>query len=252
MSLDGLTGSAFGFLLVVFRTGALFSVAPAWGDGFVPKQVRIGMAVAASVPLFLGAGSPHVALPETLSGVVVLAVAETVLGLLGGLCARMVLQAANGAGSMAGISIGLGFASLISADGAQSTVVSELLMLLTLGLAVALGVHRDAISWLSHSFVLFPPAASLDLVPLLNRVLRYCLFSILLAVRLGFPIVAASLLGHIAVGIGSRVAPQINLANLGFTISILTGGLALYLVAPAAAALAAQATVASFQTFQGP
>jgi flagellar biosynthetic protein FliR len=252
VNLDGLMGSAFGFLLVVFRTAALFSVAPVWGEGFVPKRVRLGMAVAVSVPLYLGAGSPHVALPETLFGVFALAAAETVLGLLGGMCARLVLQAVNGAGSMAGISIGLGFANLITPDGAQSTVVSELLVLMTLGLAVALGVHRDAVSWLSHSFVLFPPAASLDLAPLLNRMLRYCLFSILLSVRLGFPIVAASLLGHVAVGIGSRVAPQINLANLGFTISILTGGLALYLVAPAAAALAAQATVASLQTFQGP
>jgi flagellar biosynthetic protein FliR len=66
-------------------------------------------------------------------------------------------------------------------------------------------------------------------------------------VRLAFPVLAAVLLGHACMGVMSRMAPQLNLSNVGFSIAILAGGLGVYLAAPGVAELAARAAVAAFQ-----
>jgi flagellar biosynthesis protein FliR len=46
-------------------------------------------------------------------------------------------------------------------------------------------------------------------------------------------------------GVLSRSAHQLGLGNVGFTISILAGGSAFYLVAPAGAEIAARAAIAA-------
>jgi flagellar biosynthesis protein FliR len=51
------------------------------------------------------------------------------------------------------------------------------------------------------------------------------------------------LVGHVVMAGMSRSAPQLNLGTLGFSVAILAGGGAFYLVAPAAAELAARAAV---------
>jgi flagellar biosynthetic protein FliR len=65
-------------------------------------------------------------------------------------------------------------------------------------------------------------------------------------VRLGFPVVAAATAGHLLMGVVSRAAPQLNMNTLGFSVTLLSGGGALYLVAPTLARIAAQQAVASF------
>jgi flagellar biosynthesis protein FliR len=44
----------------------------------------------------------------------------------------------------------------------------------------------------------------------------------------------------------NRAAPQLNIANIGFTIALLAGGAAFYLIAPGAAVMAAQAARTAF------
>jgi flagellar biosynthetic protein FliR len=79
------------------------------------------------------------------------------------------------------------------------------------------------------------------------RTIGQAVLAMALAVRLAFPVLAAVLLGHAAMGLTSRLAPQLNLSNVGFSVAILAGGLGIYLAAPTIAELAARAAVAAFQ-----
>jgi flagellar biosynthesis protein FliR len=60
------------------------------------------------------------------------------------------------------------------------------------------------------------------------------------------PILAAVLAAYAITGILTRTAPQLSLSNVGFSIAILAGGGALYLVVPHAAELVARTTIAAF------
>ncbi|HTN51903.1 MAG TPA: flagellar biosynthetic protein FliR [Anaeromyxobacter sp.] len=240
--------TVYGFALLLFRTAALCATAPVLGARVVPARIRLSIAVALAFAVFAGAGAPAVPPPASLAGLAGAAALETGQGLLAGLAARWMLDAALGAGHLAGISAGLGFSHLLDPiTGADSSAVSETIFVVAQGCAVALGAHREAVGWLVRSTVAFPPGAPFDLSALALRTAGEAAVSAGLAVRLAFPVMAAVLVGHLFMGSLNRLAPQLSLQNVGFSVAILAGGLALYLAAPGAAELAARAAVAAFQ-----
>jgi flagellar biosynthetic protein FliR len=239
--------AAWGFVLVLFRTAALLASAPVTGSTPVPARIRLGLSVAVAFAAFAGAGSPAVPPPETLGGLLFPAAAETAIGLAAGLSARLVLEAAGAAGSMAGLSMGLGYGQLVDpTSGAASSATGEVFALLALAVAVGLGLHREAIAWLCRSVIALPPGGAVDPVALARTVVAQAILSVGLAVRIAFPILAAITFGHVGLAVIGRTAPQVNLQSLGFSVAILCGGGALYLVAPGAAAMAARAALAAF------
>jgi flagellar biosynthesis protein FliR len=138
--------------------------------------------------------------------------------------------------------MGLGFGAQ-AGTGSGSPVVSQLVRLVALAALVGTGGHRQIIAWLYGSLRAFPVGAELDFARLTQTCIGYGLLSVALAVRVAFPIVAASLLGHAAMAIASRAAPQVNLQSIGFSTSILAGGSALYFAAPLIAQGVANATM---------
>ncbi len=102
-------------------------------------------------------------------------------------------------------------------------------------------------AWLARSVAVWPPGNHAELGTLAWHTVGQAVVAIALAVRLAFPILGAVLVGHLVMGLLTRMAPQLNLSNVGFSIAILAGGIALYLTAPSIAELAARAAIASFQ-----
>jgi len=119
------------------------------------------------------------------------------------------------------------------------------LSMIALGAMLASGLHRELVAWLCRSVIHVPPGASLDIAPLANAVVTHALSAIGLAVRMAFPVMAAVTFGHVALGVVGRTAPQLNVSSLGFSITILAGGGALYMTAPAIAEMAARAATAA-------
>jgi flagellar biosynthetic protein FliR len=239
---------AYGFALVLLRTTALCATAPILAARVVPARIRLAIAFALALSVFAGAGSPPVPPPQSLFGLAAAGAQEALLGLLAGLAARWALDAALAAGHLAGLSAGLGFSALIDPiTGAESTAVSQTLFVVAQGVAVALGVHREAVAWLARSVATWPPGTQADLSALAQAAVSQAVLSTALAVRLAFPVLGAVLLGHLLMGLLTRMAPQLNLSNVGFSIAILAGGLALYLTAPSVAEYAARAALAAFQ-----
>ncbi len=239
-------GSAWACGLLLLRTAGLLLTAPVLSARVVPSRVRIALAVLLAWAAWTGAGAPSAPPPEHLGSLAAAAAAETAHGMLAGLAARFVLQAALSAGHLASMSMGLGFGALLDpASGAESNTLSELVYTSAQAGAVALGIHREAVGWLARSAIAFPPGSDLSLRELMLKVIWETTGSAALGARLAFPMLAAVLVGHVLMaGIG-RTAQQLNLGTVGFSIAILAGGGALYLVAPGAAEMAARAAVAA-------
>jgi flagellar biosynthetic protein FliR len=245
---DASLAAAWGFALVLLRTAGLAMTAPLLSARFVPTRIRLALSLALAFAVWQGAGAPAVSPPAALGALAVSAAAETALGVVGGLGARWALEAALGAGHLAGLSTGLGFGALIEpASGAESGAIAELVSVLAQGAAIAAGLHREAIAWLARGVMAWPPGGPLPLSELATRAIGQGTLAIAIAVRMAFPILAAAILGHALTSLLGRLAPQLSLQNVGFSIAILGGGLALYLTAPAAAELAARAAAMAFQ-----
>jgi flagellar biosynthetic protein FliR len=228
------------------RTLGLFMTAPILAARTVPARVRLGLGLAVSFAVWSGAGAPAVPVPEGLWPLATGAVAETALGALTGFAARMVLDAALAAGQLMSLSSGIGFGALVDpASGAESNAVSQLLFVTAQASAIGLGLHREAIAWLARSAQAFPPGGPLALKELAMRAIWQGAGATALSVRIAYPVLAAVMVGHLVLGVLGRTAPQLGLGNVGFALGILAGGGAFYLVAPAAAEIAARAAIAA-------
>lgn len=230
----------FGFLMVLFRASALCATAPLFGMKTVPTRLRMMLAVVLAYAAFAGAGFPLFS--GGTSALVAGAVVETIIGLSAGLAARFALDAAASAGHMIASSIGLSFgASLDPLHGTESTAVSEFLSLIALAALLTAGIHREVVAWLCRSVITMPPGSAVDIAPLASVVVTQALASVVLAVRMAFPVMAAVTFGHVALGVIGRTAPQLNISSVGFSVTILAGGGALYMTAPTIAEMAARA-----------
>ncbi len=238
---------AIGFFLVLVRCTSLIMVAPVFSARTIPALVRMGFSVPIAVAVYTGAGMPAFGgwerLPDLFSAVAMV----VVMGIGAGLCARFAIDAAVAAGSAIGVAMGVSFGSLLDPlHGAESSATGDLLSFLTMAVALAAGLHREAIAWLCRSLREAPPGSDISMATLATRVIADGTESFALAVRLAFPVLAAVTLGHLGLGVLGRAAPQLNLSNIGFTVALVAGGVAFYLVAPGAAVLAAQAARTAF------
>jgi flagellar biosynthetic protein FliR len=244
-----LTPTLFGFLLVLFRSAALCMTAPLLAMKAVPQRVRMGLAVALAFAAFAGAGFPRFA-PAAGAGVgplVAGAAIETALGLIAGLSAQLAIDAAQAAGQMASVAMGLSYGSVLDPlHGADSTAIAELLSLLSVASLVVSGAHREAVAWLCRSVIEVPPGSAPDVAALAGAFVTQAIGAVALAVRMAYPILVAVTFGQIALGIVGRTAPQLSISSIGFCVTILAGGGALYVLAPPIAELAARTAAASF------
>ena len=238
---------ALGFFLVLVRCTSLIMVAPIFSARTIPSLVRLGFSVPVAVAVYVGAGMPTFGGWERLPDLFAAVAMEVVLGIGAGFCARFAADAAQGAGSAIALAMGMSYGSEIDPlHGAQSSAISDLLAFLTMAAALAAGLHREAIAWLCRSVREVPPGADVPLATIATRVIADGTESFALAVRLGFPMLAAATLGHLGLGLLNRAAPQLNLSHIGFSVALVAGGVAFYLVGPKAAVLAAQAASTAF------
>jgi flagellar biosynthetic protein FliR len=238
---------AIGFFLVLVRCTSLFMVAPIFSAKTIPALVRMGFSVPIAVAVFIGAGSPVFAGWEQPALLIPAVVMELIIGASAGLAARFAIEASMAAGSAIAIAAGVSFGSVIDPlHGAESSAMGDILSFITMAVALAMGLHRDAVVWLCRSVQETPPGSDFSVATIANRVISDGAASFALSVRLAFPVLAAVTLGHLGLGLINRAAPQFNLANIGFTVALLAGCGAFYLVAPSAAVMAAEAARTAF------
>jgi flagellar biosynthetic protein FliR len=237
-------GLAYGFALVLVRTAGLVTAAPLFGLKNAPVQARIGLSFGLALVTYLAAGAGPVPLPPHLGALAVDVLLETLLGVFAGLAVHFVFEAAAIAGQLAAQTMGLGFgATLDASSGAESTALGQLFRLLALGAALGLGLHRELVTWLAASVQQVPPGSVDGLEGLARGAVVEAAHAMALGVRLGFPFLVAITLGHLALGLLGRAAQQLHFSNVGFSISILFGGGALWLATPLAVRLCAEASL---------
>jgi len=147
-----------------------------------------------------------------------------VIGLAMGLSMRMAFAGVELAGTITGLTMGLGFATFFDPQSqGQSSAVSQFFALLMIMIYLAANIHLLVLSTLVDSFTTLPISAT----PLQGDRLRMLvawggrIFSS--GLQLSLPLVTALLITNLALGILTRAAPQLNLFGIGFPITMGAG-----------------------------
>jgi len=224
---------AEGFLLILFRVGALFMFAPVVGGAMVPKRIRIGLALATAITLFPVIKLPTAGLPTTTGPFLGAVAREIFLGLTVGYILKLVFEGVQIAGQLIGFEMGFGIVNVIDPQSnLQVSITGHFLYITAVLLFLAMNGHHVILRAMSLSLELVPLGQTRITAGMGSKLVRASgdIFSV--AVKLGAPAIALLVLTKVALGLVARTVPQMNVFIVGFPLSITIGLLGIGLSLP--------------------
>jgi len=223
-----LPDNLFAVLLVFARVGSALVILPGFGDLYVPQRYRLLLAVFLSL-LIAGIVAPLLpALPSSPATLLVLLFGEIVVGLFLGTVARLLVTALETAGSIVALQVGLSSASVFNPMMAQqSALPSSLLMTLGTLVIFLTDTHHLLLRALVDSYSLFAPGVMPILGDASDMVARTAAASFRLGTELAAPFIVAGTLFFAALGLLSRLMPQLQIFFVIVPVQI-AGGIAIF------------------------
>lgn len=214
------------------RVLAVFTSAPVLSSRAFPLRAKIALsflvalAAQASLPV-----APVVSFNDPDALAVVLQ--QVVIGLSIGFAVRLVFAAVELAGEVVGFQMGLNFAAFFDPSmNTQSSAVARFFAQMASLLFVVMNGHLMVLMAVTQSFVAFPVSphfldalASMQLQKLGSEIFSSALW-------IALPMVGILLFTNMALGIISRVSPQMNIFAIGFPITLVVGILAIAITLP--------------------
>ncbi|MGC2166148.1 MAG: flagellar biosynthetic protein FliR [Gallionella sp.] len=218
-------------LFPLIRIVAMISTSPVIGNKQVPARVKIGLSALLAIIIAPTLESvPQVSLGSAQGLLIILQ--QIVIGVAMGFTMRLIFSAVEMAGELAGLQMGLGFASFYDPLNASFTPIIARWLGMVAALAfLALNGHLLMISALAESFSILPIGTMMRwegfhaVVVWGGSIFAY-------ALQISLPVLAALLTTNIALGILTRAAPQLNLFAVGFPITLAIGFFVLALSMP--------------------
>ncbi len=210
------------FMWPFARVTGLLLIAPLIGSSYIPLYIKILVATAITIFVFPLVKFPSNVDPLTINGVVILA-QQLLIGITIGLIMQVAFSAITIAGENIALTMGLGFASMTDpANGVTIPVVSQLMTVFASLYFLALNGHIALIELLINSFITLP----IDGVFSLNTAMAVAEWGgrmFIGALLVAIPAVTALLVVNIAMGLMTRVAPQMNVFSVGFPLTMMLG-----------------------------
>lgn len=214
------------------RVLALIASSPILGNKEIPARIKVGFALAITFVIAPTLSIPSDLDPASAQGLFVL-VAQVVAGVIMGFSIQIIFAAVEMAGDLAGMQMGLGFASFYDPQNASFTpVVAQFLGIIAALVFLAADGHLYMLSALAESFREFPIGAGMPAANAFRTMAEWggTLFS--LALQFSLPLVGALLIANLALGILTRSAPQLNIFAVGFPITLAVGFATMMLTIP--------------------
>ncbi|MGA8864756.1 MAG: flagellar biosynthetic protein FliR [Gallionella sp.] len=213
------------------RILAMIASSPIFGNIQIPARVKVGFSVVLAIIIAPTIGEiPQVALGSP-QGLLIM-IQQIIIGLAMGFTISLIFNAVEMAGELAGLQMGLGFASFYDpVNAVQSAIISQWLGIIASLAFLAINGHLYMISALAESFQTLPIGSMMSAQGY-NGIVHWGGTIFVYAVQISLPILAALLITNIALGILTRAAPQLNIFAVGFPITLAIGFFVLALSVP--------------------
>lgn len=214
------------------RVLAMFTAAPIFSSRAIPVRAKIALA-------FFVALAAQGSFPEMPvigfndPNVLAVVVQQVGVGLAIGFAVRVVFSAVELAGEVVGFQMGLNFAAFFDPTiGAQSSAVARFFGQMTTLLFLVLNGHIMVLMAIIQSFKAFPVDGGFlnSLMQMKLHKLGADLFAS--AFWIALPMVGMLMFVNLALGIVSRVAPQINIFAVGFPVTLVGGLICIAITLP--------------------
>lgn len=223
-------GSGTVAVLVALRLTGLMLIAPVFSAATVPMKWRTSLLVLLTIVVQPIAYANMRVIPEITPAS---AMGELIVGFGIGIGAALLVGAAQSAGELLAIQIGLSGASLLDPLTKQSSpVLANFLSLFAVTILLALNVHLGMIEALADSLRAVPVGSAMDLNAGLANLISLGGSLFLVGLRFAAPVIATVMVGNAALAVLSRATPQLNILSVAFPLQIGLGLFALGIALP--------------------
>jgi len=205
------------------RTLAVFTSAPVFSSRAFPVRARIGLAffVALAAQPTLGQ-QPVISITD--SAALGAVIQQVGVGLAIGFAIRVVFSAVELAGELVGFQMGLSFASFFDPTfSTQSSAVARFFGQIALFMFIVMNGHLLVLMAVIKSFQNFPVDQNFLEALQQMKVLDLGVDLFASGLWIALPMVGMLLFANLALGIVSRVAPQMNIYAIGFPVTLSVG-----------------------------
>lgn len=213
------------YFLPFVRVSAIVMTLPIIGTQLVPAKVKIMLSLGLTfiVASMSDLQSSH-AIDFSLISAFLSIIYQIVIGVLFGLIIHVIFQAFNLAGQIIAMQMGLGFAQLVDPqNGISVPAVSQFYMLMATLLYLSMNGHLYVINAIIESFHTLPAAIDVYKPIPFEDIFHLGSVMFFYGLKIALPAVIALLITNIAFGVMTKVAPQLNLFTIGFSISMVIG-----------------------------
>jgi len=216
-----------GSLLVIgTRVSGLVLFAPFFGSAVIPPRIKIVLVIAITAVLY-PVYSPHLH-PVTMAQWPLLVASETVVGIAMGVATNAVFEGAQMAGQVLSVQMGYSLVNILDPlTQVDSTVVAFFHQSLAMLIFLGLDVHHWILRAIANSFDYLPPGSATLNPRFLEGLLHEGVIVLGLGIQIAAPVLSATLLADVVLGLMGKASPQMPLMLLGPAIKSMLGVLVL-------------------------
>jgi len=221
------------FLLLMVRLGAMVLTLPLLGSRQVPAQLKVLFICMLSVGFYPLIQAQHVVLPQRLGHLGLIVVGEMLIGLTIGFVAQVLFAGIQFGGEIMSQQMGLNLATIFDPHNAQQvSLVTHFQYILATLVFLSGSTHHWFIVAMAESLHSIPLGGFIASGAVLPALLSLLGKACVIAIQLAAPVSIALLLAMLALGVMSRLVPQMNVFVLSFLITFGLGLLVLGLALP--------------------
>ena len=204
------------------RVSGLMVFCPFLGSDAVPILVKAGLTLLLTVMLHPLHGPAALALGSWQWAQTM--VSELLVGLLLGIVANFLFEAALLAGQILGVQIGYSLATVFDPQtNADTPVLSEFHQMAALLIFLQLNVHHWLLRALVRSFAYLPPGGAHATLAMAGGLLQAAGGIFLTGVQIAAPSLVATLIADMALGFLGKASPQLPVLFIGLAVKNLVG-----------------------------
>ena len=207
--------------LLVFRLTGLLWAAPLFSARTIPATIKVAILGVLSILMWPAAVA---AAPDGIAVTAPAVLGELIVGITLGLGAAVFVGAAESAGDMVAVQMGLSGANVLDPSSAtQMPVIGQFMGMFTLAVILSVGGHIAILEALVQSLRIAPAGSPIDMSAGLETMIAIGGNLFAIGLRIAAPMVAAMLISYTALGIMARTTPQLNVLMVAFPVQIAVG-----------------------------
>jgi flagellar biosynthetic protein FliR len=211
-----------GLLTIGVRLTGLMLFAPFFGSVAIPARVKAILVLSITVLLFPAVS--HDLTPSTLATWPLMVFMEFLIGVGMGIATNIVFEAAQMAGQVLGMQMGYSLVNILDPQTqVNTTVISVFYQSIVMLLFLRMDVHYWLLRAIGNSFLYMPPG-TMHIGSLFTMAVVKTVGQILgLGIQIAAPVLSATLVADIVLGLLGKASPQLPLMLLGPSIKSLLG-----------------------------